>query len=235
MNFESLTELNKVLIDCRKCLRLVKWREKIAKEKIARFKNWEYWGRPVPGFGDPKAQLLIIGLAPAAHGGNRTGRIFTGDRSGDWLYRTLYKFGFANQPISISKDDGLKLNNCYITAILHCAPPQNKPTPKEIQNCNPYLEAEIGLLRNVKVIITLGQLAFSTTLKTLKRVGFTKVSGSLKFSHRSEIILLNQNNKQITLICSYHPSQRNTFTGKLTEEMFDQIFARAKELLSYIR
>lgn len=235
MNFESLTKLNKVLIDCRKCPRLVKWREKIAKEKIARFKNWEYWGRPVPGFGDPKAQLLIIGLAPAAHGGNRTGRIFTGDRSGDWLYRTLYKFGFANQPISISKDDSLKLNNCYITAILHCAPPQNKPTPKEIQNCNPYLEAEIGLLRNVKVIITLGQLAFSTTLKTLTRVGFTKVSGSLKFSHRSEIILLNQNNEQITLICSYHPSQRNTFTGKLTEEMFDQIFARAKELLSYIR
>ncbi len=235
LNFKSLSELNEVLIDCRKCPRLVKWREKIAKEKIARFKNWEYWGRPVPGFGDRKAGLLIIGLAPAAHGGNRTGRMFTGDRSGDWLYRALYKFGFANQPISISKDDGLELNDCYITAIVRCAPPENKPTTREIQNCNFYLETEIKLLKNVKVIITLGQLAFSTTIKTLNKVGFAKLNGNLKFHHRNEIIFSNQNNEQITLICSYHPSQRNTFTGKLTEDMFDQIFMRAKELLSYVR
>ncbi len=235
MNFESLSELNEVIIYCRKCPRLVKWREKIAKRKIARFKNWEYWGKPVPGFGDPKAELVIVGLAPAAHGGNRTGRMFTGDRSGDWLYRALHKFGFANQPISISKNDGLKLNNCYITAIVHCAPPENKPTTKEIRNCNFYLETEVKLLKNIKVIVTLGQLAFLTTIKTLNRIGFAKLNGDLKFYHRNEITLSNQNNKQITLICSYHPSQRNTFTRKLTEEMFDQIFARAKELLSYVR
>lgn len=231
MEFKSLKELNDVLIDCRKCPRLVKWREKIASEKISRFKDWNYWGRPVPGFGDPGAQLLIIGLAPAAHGGNRTGRMFTGDRSGDWLYRALHKFGFANQPISISKDDGLKLNNCYITAIVHCAPPENKPTRKEIQNCNLYLKNEIKFLKNLEVIVTLGQLAFSTTIKTLSEIGFVKLNGNLKFYHSNEITLLKPNKKHLKLICSYHPSQRNTFTGKLTETMFDKIFERAKESL----
>ncbi len=232
MEFKSLKDINDVLIHCRKCPRLVKWREKIAREKVARFKNWDYWGKPVPGFGDPGAQLLIIGLAPAAHGGNRTGRMFTSDRSGNWLYKTLYKFGFANQPTSISRDDGLKLNNCYITAIVHCAPPENKPTPKEIQNCNLYLKNEIKFLKNLKVIVTLGQLAFSTTIKTLTEIGFTKLNRNIKFHHGNEITLLNPNKKHLKLICSYHPSQRNTFTGKLTETMFDKIFKRAKELLS---
>lgn len=227
LKFKSFEELNDVVINCRKCLRLVKWREKIAKEKISRFKNWDYWGKPVPGFGDEEAEILIVGLAPAAHGGNRTGRMFTGDRSGEWLYRALFKFGFANQPESISRDDGLKLNNCYITAIVRCAPPENKPTKKEIENCNIYLKSEFELLKNVKTIITLGQLAFSTVVKTLFDFEFEKSSGNLKFYHGNELTFVNpQNEKMINLICSYHPSQRNTFTGKLTEKMFDEIFRK---------
>ncbi len=232
LKFNSLKELNKVLIDCRRCPRLVRWREKIAREKVPRFKDWNYWGRPVPGFGSKEAELLIIGLAPAAHGGNRTGRMFTGDRSGDWLYRALYKFGFANQPVSISKNDGLKLNNCYITAIVRCAPPENKPTSKEISNCNFYLKNEIELLKNIKVIITLGELAFKTTIKTLNELGFEKIDGNLKFSH-SNVVTFSKNDKEnLKLICSYHPSQRNTFTGKLTEKMFDEIFSTARKFLS---
>lgn len=231
MKFKSLNELNKFLIDCRKCPRLVRWREKIAREKIARFKKWNYWGKPVPGFGSEKAELLIVGLAPAAHGGNRTGRMFTGDRSGDWLYRALYKSGFSNQPVSISKDDGLKLNNCYITAIVRCAPPENKPTSKEILNCNIYLKNEIALLKNIKVIITLGGLAFKTTIKTLNELGFKKIDGNIKFSH-GNVITFSKDRKNLKLICSYHPSQRNTFTGKLTEEMFDEIFSKAIKFLS---
>ncbi|CUT04633.1 uracil-DNA glycosylase [Candidatus Kryptobacter tengchongensis] len=232
MNFRSLEELNKRIINCRKCPRLVKWREKIAKEKVARFKNWNYWGKPVPGFGDPQGKLLIIGLAPAAHGGNRTGRMFTGDRSGDWLYRALFKFGFANQPESISKDDGLKLNNCYITAIVRCAPPENKPDIWEIKNCNIYLRNEFELLKEINTIVTLGGLAFSTTVRTLLGAGFERINGNLKFKHGNELTFINhKNGKKINLICSYHPSQRNTFTGKLTEEIFDKIFIRAKELI----
>ncbi len=230
MNFKSFEELENAIINCRKCARLVKWREKVAKEKIARFKNWDYWGKPLPGFGEPSAQLLIVGLAPAAHGGNRTGRMFTGDRSGDWLYKTLHKFGFANQPISIAKDDGLKLNNCYITAVVRCAPPENKPSPKEIKNCNPYLTEELLLLENVKVIVTLGQISFATTVKTLLNIGFKKIRGDLKFYHGNELTFC-KDDKEINLICSYHPSQRNTFTGKLTEKMFDKIFKRSKELI----
>ncbi|MFN3134981.1 MAG: uracil-DNA glycosylase [Candidatus Kryptonium sp.] len=230
MNFNSIEDLNRIIINCRKCPRLVKWREKVAEEKVARFKNWDYWGKPLPGFGELSAQLLIVGLAPAAHGGNRTGRMFTGDRSGDWLYKTLYKFGFANQPDSISKDDGLKLNNCYITAVIRCAPPENKPTPQEIKNCNDYLKNELMLLKNVKVIITLGQISFSTTIKTLIDIGFKKITGDLRFRHGNELIF-HQDKKEITLLCSYHPSQRNTFTGKLTEKMFDEIFMRSKELI----
>jgi len=231
LKFKSLNELNKFLIDCRKCPRLVKWREKIAREKIARFKKWNYWGKPVPGFGSEKAELLIVGLAPAAHGGNRTGRMFTGDRSGDWLYRALYKSGFSNQPVSISKDDGLKLNNCYITAIVRCAPPENKPTSKEILNCNIYLKNEIALLKNIKVIITLGGLAFKTTIKTLNELVFKKIDGNIKFSH-GNVITFSKDRKNLKLICSYHPSQRNTFTGELTEEMFDEIFSKAIKFLS---
>ncbi len=234
MKFKSLKELNKFIIDCHKCPRLVRWREKIAYEKVARFKNWNYWGKPVPGFGDENAELLIIGLAPAAHGGNRTGRMFTGDRSGDWLYRALYKSGFANQPVSISRDDGLKLNNCYITAIVRCAPPENKPTSKEILNCNIYLKNEIELLKNIKLIIVLGGLAFETTIKTLSELGFIKTDGNLKFTH-GNIITFSKDERNLKLICSYHPSQRNTFTGKLTEKMFDEIFLKAKIILSDVR
>ncbi len=230
MNFKSIEELNHTIISCRKCPRLVKWREKVAKEKVARFKNWDYWGKPLTGFGDKSAQLLIVGLAPAAHGGNRTGRMFTGDRSGDWLYKTLYKFGFSNQPESISKDDGLKLNNCYITAVVRCAPPENKPTPQEIKNCNDYLKSELTFLKNVKVIVTLGQISFATTTKTLIDTGFERINGDLKFYHGNELTF-QRDKKKITLLCSYHPSQRNTFTGKLTEKMFDEIFIRSKELI----
>lgn len=232
MNFKLFEELNTAIINCRKCPRLVRWREKIAKEKIARFKNWDYWGKPVPGFGDPHAKLLIVGLAPAAHGGNRTGRMFTGDRSGDWLYRALFKSGFANQPESISKDDGLKLDNCYITAVVRCAPPENKPTIREIENCNIYLRNEFKLLKEVNTVVTLGQIAFSTTVKTLIVAGFERVNGNLKFQHGNKLTFVDdKNNKKINVICSYHPSQRNTFTGKLTEEMFDKIFALSKELI----
>lgn len=235
LKFKSLEELNTSIINCRKCPRLVKWREKVAKGKIARYKNWDYWGKAVPSFGDPDAKLLIVGLAPAAHGGNRTGRMFTGDRSGDWLYRALFKFGFANQPESISKDDGLKLNNCYITAIVHCAPPENKPTTQEIKNCNLYLKNEIQLLKKLSVVITLGQVAFSITVKTLLDSGFEMKDGNLKFKHGNELTFFeSQTKKAITLICSYHPSQRNTFTGKLTEEMFDEIFDRAKKLINLL-
>jgi uracil-DNA glycosylase family 4 len=230
LNFKSIEELNYTIINCRKCPRLVKWREKVAKEKVARFKNWDYWGKPLTGFGDLSAQLLIVGLAPAAHGGNRTGRMFTGDRSGDWLYKTLYKFGFSNQPESISKDDGLKLNDCYITAVVRCAPPENKPTPQEIKNCNDYLKSELTFLKNVKVIVTLGQISFATTTKTLIDIGFERINGDLKFYHGNELIF-QRDKKKITLLCSYHPSQRNTFTGKLTEKMFDEIFTRSKELI----
>jgi uracil-DNA glycosylase family 4 len=227
--FGSIDEINSKLISCKLCPRLVRWREKIALEKTARFKNWEYWGKPVPGFGDKRGKILIVGLAPAAHGGNRTGRMFTGDRSGEWLYKALYKFGFANQPTSISIDDGLKIKNCYITAIVRCAPPENKPLPEEIRNCNVYLENEIKLLKRVKVIITLGQLSFKTTLKTLQELGFRAIDGELKFYHRNEVKLSN-GARELILISSYHPSQRNTFTRKLTEEMFEQIFERAKIL-----
>jgi uracil-DNA glycosylase family 4 len=204
-------------------------REKIALEKTARFKIGSIGEKPVPGFGDKRGKILIIGLAPAAHGGNRTGRMFTGDRSGEWLYKALYKFGFANQPTSISIDDGLKIKNCYITAIVRCAPPENKPLPEEIRNCNIYLENEIKLLKRVKVIITLGQLSFKTTLKTLQELGFRAIDGELKFYHGNEVKLSN-GARELILISSYHPSQRNTFTRKLTEEMFEQIFERAKIL-----
>lgn len=230
MNLKSIEELNHIIINCHKCPRLVKWREKVAKEKVARFKNWDYWGKPLTGFGDQSAQLLIVGLAPAAHVGNRTGRMFTGDRSGDWLYKTLYKFGFSNQPESISKDDGLKLNNCYITAVVRCAPPENKPTSQEIKNCNDYLKNELMLLKNVKVIVTLGQISFATTIKTLIDIGFERINGNSKFYHGNELTF-QRDKKKITLLCSYHPSQRNTFTGKLTEKMFDEIFTRSKELI----
>jgi len=219
---EELQRLDRELIECRRCPRLVAWREQVAREKRAAFRNWDYWGRPVPGFGDPDARLLILGLAPAAHGGNRTGRIFTGDRSGDWLFASLWRTGFANQPTSVSRDDGLKLRDCYITAPVKCAPPGNKPLPEERDNCAPWLERELALLPAIRVVVALGSYAWDTALRHLG-----PVRPKPRFTHGAEAALPHGR----TLLASYHVSQQNTSTGRLTEAMLDQVFLRARELL----
>jgi uracil-DNA glycosylase family 4 len=225
---ESIKTLNKEIISCKKCPRLVKWRKRIAEEKVARFSQWNYWGKPVTGFGDLNARLIIIGLAPAAHGANRTGRMFTGDRSGEWLYRTLHKYGFASQPISYSKDDSLQLSDCYITAVVRCAPPENKPTTNEIRNCNPFLIRELKLLSNSRVIVTLGRVAFNSTIRIIRKLNLTNKTKFPIFRHG----LVIRVNDQMTIIASYHPSQQNTFTGKLTTSMFDSIFAHAAQIIN---
>lgn len=224
----ELQKLQEKIIRCRLCPRLVRWREKVAREKTARFKDWEYWGKPNPSFGDPKARLLLVGLAPAAHGGNRTGRIFTGDRSGDWLYRTLYKFGFANQPTSIHRDDGLILKDCYITATCRCAPPANKLLPREILNCRPFLLQELKLLKNVNVIVGLSKVGFDNAFNAYRELGLTSLKTRPKFAHGATYKL----NDRVTLIGSFHPSQQNTFTGRLTQPMFDAVFRKAKTLIN---
>lgn len=209
------------VIECRQCPRLVKYIDQVARTKVKRFNKENYWAKPLPGFGDPNAALLIIGLAPAAHGGNRTGRIFTGDSSGDWLAKALYETGFANQETSISRNDGYKLTNSYVTAVVKCAPPNNIPTPIEIQNCSQYLKTEIELLGNhIKVIITLGKIAFD---------GYCKISGlkGLSFGHNL-IYSIGENRK---LISSYHPSRRNTNTGTLTWDMWINVFKSAQLLV----
>lgn len=223
----SLKQLEKQIIKCNTCPRLTAWRKRVAKEKVARFYEWDYWAKPVPGFGVKNAQVLIIGLAPAAHGANRTGRLFTGDRSGEWLYRALYKFGFASQPYSISRNDGLKLIDCYITAAIHCAPPANKPLKQELENCQRYLLQELQLLSNVRVIVALGKIAFETAIESFLTLQRTDLKNYPPFGHGKEYRL----NERQTLIVSFHPSQQNTFTGKLTRPMFDKIFRRAKRLL----
>ncbi|MEX0682493.1 MAG: uracil-DNA glycosylase [Dehalococcoidia bacterium] len=217
---DSLERVCSEVIECFLCPRLVAWRERVAREKRAAFRDWEYWGRPVPGFGDPQARLLVVGLAPVAHGGNRTGRVFTGDRSGDWLYRALHANGFANQPLSVSRNDGLRLTGAYIAAVNRCAPPDNKPTPQERDNCLPYLEREIALLTELRVFVALGAYALAGLALAVRLRPFPK------FSHGAEIALDDGR----TIICSFHPSQQNTFTGRLTEEMFDGVFSRAREL-----
>ena len=227
MKTEHLQKLQGKIIECRRCPRLATWREEIARKKVARFSAWEYWGKPVPSFGDPSARLLIVGLAPAAHGGNRTGRMFTGDRSGDWLYRALYKFGFANQAESVSCDDGLKLDDCYITASARCVPPNNKLLPEELQNCRPYLLKELQLLKHVRVIVALGKVAFDTAYDAFREKEMTSLRKRPAFGHGKEYTL----NEHQTLIVSFHPSQQNTFTGKLTEKMFDAVFQRAIEII----
>src|SRR5262245_45884195 len=199
------------IVDCRRCPRLVQYRERVALEKVRRFRDWEYWGRPVPSLGETDARLLIVGLAPAAHGGNRTGRIFTGDRSGDWLYRALYNFGFANQPHSNHRDDGLKLMDCYITAAIHCAPPDNKPLPSEISNCRPYLLDELERLRHVRVVVPLGLIGFKTYFGARKQLGWENPAPLPPFGHGRTVKLA----QGVTVISSYHPSQQNTQTGKL--------------------
>ena len=224
----SLRAVSENIVCCRRCPRLLKWRTQVSKGKVPRYQSWNYWGKPVPGFGDPDARLLVVGLAPAAHGGNRTGRIFTGDKSGDWLYRALHKFGFANQPVSVSRDDGLKCSNCYVTAAARCAPPQNKLTADELQNCRPYLVEEIKLLRNIRVIIALGKVGYDATFGILRDEGYTSVKKKPPFGHGAEAQLSDT----LTFLASFHPSQQNTFTGKLTEEMFDAIFRRARILIN---
>jgi uracil-DNA glycosylase len=221
MRRSGLERLNRELVECRRCPRLVEWRERVAREKRAAFRDQEYWGRPVPGFGDPEARLLILGLAPAAHGGNRTGRIFTGDRSGDWLFASLYRTGFASQPTSVARGDGLVLRGCYITAPVKCAPPENKPLPQERANCAPWLDAELDLLE-VRVVVALGAFAWDVALRHLG-----PVRPKPRFGHAAEAHLPAGR----ILLGSYHVSQQNTHTGRLTEPMLDGVFWRARELL----
>ena len=213
------------MIDCRACPRLVEWREKIAREKRAAFASEDYWGRPVPPFGDPGGRLLIVGLAPAAHGGNRTGRMFTGDRSGDWLYASMHRTGYASQAHATSKDDGLTLTDAYITAPVRCAPPANKPTLEERDTCLPYLVRELELLPNVEVIVALGKFAWDAALKALSMAGVTIPKPKPRFGHLAEAPVGGY-----SLVGSYHPSQQNTFTGKLTAPMMDAVFERARAL-----
>jgi uracil-DNA glycosylase family 4 len=213
------------IVDCRRCERLTVYRERVAQEKVRRFRDQEYWGRPVPSLGPVDARLLIVGLAPAAHGGNRTGRVFTGDRSGDWLYRALHRFGFANQPNSTHKNDGLRLIDCYITAAVHCAPPDNKPLPEEFVNCRPYFIEELEALRNVRVVIPLGLIGFKTYFGARKALGWKNPSPLPAFGHAGEALL----DEGVCVVSSYHPSQQNTQTGKLTEAMFDDVFRKARK------
>ena len=216
---QNLQVLNARIIKCKKCPRLAKYVADVAKVKVKRYNEWNYWGKPLPGFGDPDAKLLIIGLAPAAHGGNRTGRMFTGDSSGDWLMRALHESGFANQPTSENRDDGLKLKSAYITAIVRCAPPENKPTNEEIANCSCYLAEELKILRNVRVVLTLGVLAFNTY------TSMQKIDG-LQFKHNVSYQLSDK-----TLVASYHPSRQNTQTGKLTWNAWMDVFRKIRKMI----
>lgn len=217
-------KLNQEIIRCRLCPRVVKWREAVGREKKREFRDWDYWAKPVPSFGDPNARLLIIGLAPAAHGANRTGRMFTGDSSGRWLFRALHKAGFANQPTWQRRDDGMKLLDCYITAVIHCAPPGNKPLPREVKNCSQYLVEELHRLKNLRVVVALGQIAFTNYLKTAN-----PSRPWPKFAHN---MVHDFGAALPTLIASYHPSRQNTNTGKLTEPMLDAVFTHAKKTLA---
>lgn len=223
---DAWTELNERIIACEACPRLRAWCQQIGREKRKAFAGETYWTRPVPNFGDPQARLLIVGLAPAAHGANRTGRMFTGDRSGDWLYRALHKAGFANQPTATSADDGLELFDCAIAATCHCAPPDNKPTPEEIAACRTWLTQTVDIVP-VRVFLALGQIGWKSVCQQLRERGWLSGRATPKFGHLAEVPLAEGR----WLLGSFHPSQQNTFTGKLTEPMFDAVFARAKEML----
>ena len=217
---DMLRALHEDISNCRACPRLVAWREEVSAEKRASYRDDTYWGRPVPGFGDSSARVFILGLAPAAHGANRTGRVFTGDRSGDWLFRALHTAGFANQPTSVWRDDGLELTDAYVSAAVRCAPPGNAPLPAERDRCRPFLGREIALLDRVQVVVCLGAFAYDAAQKSWP------IERKVKFAHLAETV-----SGSTTLVCSFHPSQQNTFTGRLTEPMFDAVFARARELL----
>ena len=225
---DSLEKLHADQIACRLCPRLVEYREQIGREKRRAYRDWEYWAKPVPGFGDPNARVLILGLAPGAHGSNRTGRPFTGDSSGNFMYPVLHKTGFASQPNVTHRDDGLKLTDAYITAAVRCAPPQNKPTPQELTNCSAFLDRELDLLKKVKVIVALGKIGFDAYLNYLKRKGVLKSKSEYAFLHGAEYTLPDGK----VLLASYHPSNQNTNTGKLNEKMFRKIFERARVLSS---
>jgi len=224
----SLKVLQQQVEACTLCPRLRDHCREIARIKRRAYRDWDYWGKPVPSFGDPRARILILGLAPGAHGSNRTGRMFTGDRSGDILYRVLHRAGLASQPTSASRDDGLELSDVYITAAAHCAPPGNKPTPDELRNCRPYLERELDALADVSVVVVLGKIAFDTYLDILKSRGLIASRAPFRFGHNCDYIIAPGLPR---LIASYHPSQQNTSTGKLTEKMLLDVFRKAKKLV----
>ena len=226
MSADWLAQLNRDIIACKKCPRLVAYREQIAREKRRAYREWDYWGKPVPGFGDRNARVLIMGLAPGAHGSNRTGRPFTGDASGNFMYPVLYETGFANQPAATDRDDGLQLHDLYITAAARCAPPDNKPLPEELANCAPYLDLEIAGLKKVRVVVALGKIGFEAYLNYLKRRGVLKNKAGYVFAHSAKYELPDGR----VLLASYHPSNQNTQTGKLTRKMFVEIFKLAAEL-----
>jgi len=227
-NADVWRALNTEIITCRACPRLVDWRETVAREKRRAYRDWDYWGKPVPGFGDPAARLFIVGLAPGAHGSNRTGQMFTGDSSGDTLFGALYRAGFASAPTVRRREDGLRLHDAFITAIGRCAPPQNKPTRAELNACQPFLRREWELMPQVNVVMALGKMAFDDILRLWRADGFDVPR--LKFGHRVEA-LVNLNGRTVHLLASYHPSRQNTQTGRLTQQMLDDVFARARELV----
>ena len=230
-NGKYLEKLNRTIIGCTLCPRLVAYLQEISIKKRRMYMHQHYWGKPLPGYGDPGADMVIIGLAPAAHGGNRTGRMFTGDKSGDWLAETLYKFGFANSPISMHKDDGLTLKQAYITATIRCAPPDNRPLPQERINCLPYLLRELEILKSVRVAVALGRIAFDSYLSACREVGSHIPTPRPRFRHGAIYNLRDGT----FLLASYHPSQRNTQTGRLTREMFEEVFSSARILVDSIR
>jgi uracil-DNA glycosylase len=223
----ALAALTAEIVECRRCPRLVAWREKVAREKVARFRDEIYWGRPVPGFGDPDARILLLGLAPAAHGGNRTGRVFTGDASGDFLFAALHRAGLASSPVSRRADDGLTLTDTYIAAAVRCAPPDNKPTIDERDTCAPFLARELGLLTELRVIVALGQFGWDAGLRAMAALGHLAPRPMPRFGHMAEVSI-----GPYVLVGSYHPSQQNTFTGRLTAPMFDAVIERARTLAS---
>jgi uracil-DNA glycosylase len=222
---DGLEALEREIVSCRKCPRLVAWREEVARVKRASFAEETYWGRPIPGFGDPAASIIVLGLAPAAHGGNRTGRVFTGDRSGDWLFAALHRAGYANQPTSRRRDDGLALRDAWIAAAVRCAPPANKPTPVERDTCLPYAVRELQLLESGRVVVCLGAFAWDAALRILAALGHERIRPRPRFGHGAEAV-----SGRYTLLGCFHPSQQNTFTGRLTQDMLDTIFTRAREL-----
>jgi uracil-DNA glycosylase family 4 len=228
-SFGSVAAVNRAVVRCEACPRLRQHCRQVAREKKRQFREWEYWGKPVPGFGDPEARLVVVGLAPAAHGANRTGRMFTGDSSGDWLFEALFRFGFASQSEAVAREDGLRLTDCYVTASGRCAPPDNKPTGEELARCRPFLEADIRLLKQARITLVLGRIAWQSWLKASGWWDRLSVAGRPPFGHNREAQLPDGQ----WLLCSYHPSRQNTNTGRLTREMWHGVFGRARDILDH--